>query len=224
MRDARRLVEQREVGFDLPRRAGRCTLTATRLPFGSVARCTWPIEAAAIGCSSNSTNSLSIDRPSSSSIDLLDLRERERADVVLEAAQLGDDVGREHVGPRREQLAELDEGRAELVEHLAQVLAALRRLAVDLLPRPAAREEIGQPVGVEPVAEAVPDGDLGDLRQAAEVARGRLSHRFSVTDDSPASGTGRCRPYGPGRCQARDPAVRTRSSAWHQTGAQRRQG
>ena len=45
-----RLVEQREVGLDLTRGAsGRCTLTATRLPFGSVARCTWPIDAAATG-------------------------------------------------------------------------------------------------------------------------------------------------------------------------------
>ena len=35
---------------------GRCTLTTTSSPFGSVARCTWPIEAAAIGISSNSRN------------------------------------------------------------------------------------------------------------------------------------------------------------------------
>ena len=32
--------------------------------------------------------------------------------VVLQAAQLGQDVRRHDVGPRREQLAELDEGRA----------------------------------------------------------------------------------------------------------------
>ena len=57
----------------------------------------------------------------------LDLRERERPHVVLEAAQLGDDVRRDDVGARREQLAELDERRPELVEHLAQVAAARRR-------------------------------------------------------------------------------------------------
>ena len=51
------------------------------------------------------------------------LRERERADVVLQAAQLGDDVRRDDVGPRREQLAELDERRPELVEHLAEAAA-----------------------------------------------------------------------------------------------------
>ena len=39
---------------------GRCTLTTTRRPFGSVARCTCPIEAAASGTSSNSVKSRSI--------------------------------------------------------------------------------------------------------------------------------------------------------------------
>ncbi len=42
----------------------------------------------------------------------LDVCERERTNVVLQAPQLGDDVGRHDVGPRREQLAELDERRA----------------------------------------------------------------------------------------------------------------
>ena len=56
---------------------------------------------------------------------LLDLLERERADVVLEPLELRDDVGRDDVGTGREELAELDERRPELVEHLAQVLAAL---------------------------------------------------------------------------------------------------
>ena len=56
--------------------------------------------------------------------DALDVGVREGTDVVLEPAQLDDDVRRHGVGPRREQLAELDEGRAELVQHLAQVLAA----------------------------------------------------------------------------------------------------
>ena len=40
-------------------------------------------------------------------------------DALLEAAELGDDVRRHDVGPRGEQLAELHEGRAELVQHLA---------------------------------------------------------------------------------------------------------
>src|SRR5207247_10735455 len=55
------------------------------------------------------------------------LRERERPDVVLEPPQLGDDVGRHHVGAGREQLPELDEGGAELIEQLAPAAAAPRR-------------------------------------------------------------------------------------------------
>ena len=60
------------------------------------------------------------------------------------------------------------------------MLAPLRRLAVDVDPRTAPWEEVGQSVGVEPVAEAVLDGDLRDLRQSAEVPLRGLSHGFSV--------------------------------------------
>ena len=48
--------------------SGRCTLTTTWSPVGSVARCTWPIDAAAIGVSSKVRNACSIVRPISSSI------------------------------------------------------------------------------------------------------------------------------------------------------------
>ena len=133
---------------------GRCTLTATSRPFGSTARCTWPIDAAASGRSSNSRKSRAIgwceileDHP-------LDVGERKRADVVLEAAELGDDVRRDDVGARREQLPELDEGRPELVEHLPQMTPAdgrgrRRRRTATLQHEP----------------EAVTDGDLRDLAE-----------------------------------------------------------
>ena len=105
---------------------GRCTLTTTWRPFGSVARCTWPIDAAAIGFSSNSEEQ-PLDRlPELLANRALDVLERERPHVVLERAELADDVRRNDVGPGREQLAELDERRAELVEQLAQVMAARR--------------------------------------------------------------------------------------------------
>jgi hypothetical protein len=48
--------------------------------------------------------------------DLLDLGERKRRDVVLEAAQRLDVRGGQDVGARREELAELDEGGAHLLE------------------------------------------------------------------------------------------------------------
>ena len=107
--------------------------------------------------------------------------ERKRPHVVLQAPQLGDDVRRHDVRPRREQLAELDERRAELVEHLAEVLAAWRRLAVHLhRARSATRKEVRQLVLVEPVAEAVANCDLRDLGQPPEILCRRLRHRPSV--------------------------------------------
>ena len=139
---------------------GRCTLTATRRPFGSTARCTWPIEAAASGCLVELEEE-PLDRlPELLQDHALDVRERERLDVVLQAAQLGDDVRRHDVGPGREQLPELDERRPELVEHLAQVPAAQGR-----------RAGVAVPPAVEHEAEAVADRDLGDLAQPAD-ARG----------------------------------------------------
>ena len=49
LRDARGLVEQRDVRFDLARRARTLHLHGDALAVRKVARCTWPIEAAAIG-------------------------------------------------------------------------------------------------------------------------------------------------------------------------------
>ena len=113
--------------------------------------------------------------------DLLDLGKRERSYVVLKAAKLGDDVRREDVRPRGQELPELHERRPQLVEHLAQVLASLRGLAVQLDPRPTSREEIRQPVSVEPVPEPVADRDLRYLRQAPEVTSRWASHGLSLT-------------------------------------------
>ncbi len=44
------------------------------------------------------------------------------------------------------------------------------------------RDEIRQAVALEEVAEAVLDGDLGDLGHAPEVARGRLGHPAIVRE------------------------------------------
>src|SRR3712207_6903380 len=56
---------------------------------------------------------------------------RSRRDRVLKVAELEDDVRRDDIGPRREELAELDKGRPELVEHRAQPLSARRPLLGD---------------------------------------------------------------------------------------------
>ena len=108
--------------------------------------------------------------------DALDVLDRDRRDVVLELAQLRDDVRRHDVGARREQLAELDERRAELVEHLAQPAAAI---AVELAVR--------CPAPVEQVPEAVPGGDAPDLRDARErPLRAVGRHRLSVASSGDA--------------------------------------
>ena len=87
--------------------------------------------------------------------------ERERRHVVLQAPELGDDVGRHHVGTGREQLTELDEGRAELVEHLPQAPAAVGELGV-VVAAPA----------VDQIAEAVAGGDAADLGEPADPSLG----------------------------------------------------
>ena len=140
---------------------------------------------------SNSRNSALDRQPELPRDDQLDLLERERRDVVLEAAQLGDDVRRDDVGPRREQLPELDERRPELVEHLAQVLPALRGgFPRGTLLRPP-REEVGQPVRLEEVAEAVLDRDLRDLGDPPEV-RGSPMRSGALKPIGAPAGSARC--------------------------------
>jgi hypothetical protein len=182
LRNACRLVQEGEVCLDLPRRSRTLHLDRDR-------------PAVREGCAMHLADGRRRDRPlvelqeqalereAELFLDhLLDVGEREGADVVLQAAELGDDVRRQDVRPRRQELAELHERRAELVEHLPQVLSALRRLPVDDVDaRAAPREEVGQPMRVEPVAEAVPDGDLRDLRQPSEILGRGLGHRLSVT-------------------------------------------
>ena len=178
--DSRRLVEQGEVRLDLARRAG--PLHLHRDPSSVRQRRAMHLADRRSGDGPwvEFEEELVDGEPKVLVDHVLDVAEREGTDVVLECAELRDDVGRQDVRACRQQLAELDERRAELVEHLPQVLAALRRLPVQLDARPAAREELGQLVLVEPVAEAVADRDLRDLGETAEVSGGRLRHRVSV--------------------------------------------
>ena len=83
---------------------------------------------------------------------LLHLLVGEGRDRVLQQAQLADDLGRHQVGADREQLAELDEGRAQLVEHLAQVPAARlqRHLGPPARPAAAARTHTRSRAGRPP--------------------------------------------------------------------------
>src|SRR4051795_6619181 len=63
------------------------------------------------------------------------------------------------------------------------------------------REEVGQAVALEEVAEAVPDGDLGDLGESPDVAGGRAGHGISLTRARCAE----CRPAARGADRLRPP-------------------
>ena len=109
---------------------GYCTLTATASPSSVVARCTWPIEAAANARSSNSENTLLERAAELCAHQLLELGERDRRDVVAQRRELGlaarplllrQPVELDH----RQQLADLHRRAAhpaELVDELADQL------------------------------------------------------------------------------------------------------
>src|SRR4029079_5574931 len=109
-----------------------------------------------------------------------DVGERNRPDIVLELLELDHDVGRADVRTSREQLAELDEGRPELVQHLPQPAPAVR-VGVSAAVATDPREKVSQSVALEEVAEAMLDRDLRDLGEAAHGARGRTGHASSLT-------------------------------------------
>ena len=102
---------------------GRRTLTTTSRPSDSSAAWIWAIEAAASGSGSSSHHRVAdvlADDP-------LDLLEGERRHLVHELRELLDVDVRQQVRARREQLAELEEGRAELLQRLAELDRALAR-------------------------------------------------------------------------------------------------
>src|SRR5207248_840834 len=107
-----------------------------------------------------------------------------------------------------------------LVQHLAQVLAALRRSLLVEFSAPVEREEVGQAVRLEEVAEAVAYRDLRDLGDAADVARRsllwlRLSHAANVICAPADPFPGRLRAAGAGARAGRGgaPTLRTRNAS-----------
>ena len=105
-----------EVGLDLARRAGALHLHGDLLPVRQ-RRAVHLADRRGGDRLLVEVEEQPLDRVAEILLDhALGLVERERAHVVLERTQLGDDVGRDDVGPRREQLPELHERRPELVE------------------------------------------------------------------------------------------------------------
>ena len=95
---------------------------------------------------------------------------RERRHLVLQLAQLDQDVLRHYVRPCREQLPELDEGRPEFLEHLAHMLAA--RLDLAGLHLADVRQQLAGRMPLEEVSEAVARGRLDDVAQPIDVPDG----------------------------------------------------
>jgi hypothetical protein len=85
------------------------------------------MEALATGSRSKLVNSSSIGLPKARSMVGDRHARRKRRHAVLQQGQFVGDVGRQQVAPGRQHLAELDEDRPEVLQRLAQALAARRR-------------------------------------------------------------------------------------------------
>ena len=105
-------------------RSGRSTLTMTSCPPGRVAACTWAIEAAASGVSSNCANT-SLKRPT---VGAFETRAGHGAGEwrhpVLQFREFIGDIRRQQVAARRDRLAELHENRPQLDQRQAQIFPA----------------------------------------------------------------------------------------------------
>ena len=99
---------------------GRWTLTTTRSPVTRVAACTWAIDAAARGVRSMSANTASEGPAELRLDDGADLVPRLGRDLVAALLELGDQLLGEQALAARDDLAELDVGRPELLGGDAQ--------------------------------------------------------------------------------------------------------
>jgi hypothetical protein len=110
------------------------------------------------------SGSISAKMSTPSSVDHLpDLLERDRGDVVDQLAELFDVDVREQVGARGQKLPELDAGRAELLERVAELDGAL----------PGRRPLADDADLTEDAQEARTPGDARDLQRASSVVCGR---------------------------------------------------
>ncbi len=117
---------------------------------------------------------------------LADLRIRQGRYRVLQLGELGDPVRREQVDAGGQDLAEFDEGRAEVFHrpaHADRGGHAQDLLGVVPVQQPAgAFEHVSQADPAHQVAEAVADQDRGDFLQAPQVTDGsqRFPHRCTL--------------------------------------------
>src|SRR2546421_408578 len=96
----------------------------------------------------------------------------QRASGILQLGELRLIRRREEVGPRREDLAELDEGRTELFEGTPDVLGARQRLLVATVEDALEGDEPLETRDADEEAEAVPREHLADLTVTAGLRLG----------------------------------------------------
>ncbi len=107
--------------------SGRRTFSATVRPSRRTARWTCEIDAEATGIGSSAAKTSDGRPPVLLAQDLLDLVERERADVRAQRRQLVDVRLGEQVGPGAQELAQLHEGRPEVLQDQPQPAGPILR-------------------------------------------------------------------------------------------------
>ncbi len=154
---------------------GRRILTATSSPVVVTAKWTWAIEAAATGWSSKLLNSVSSVRPNSSAMMARAAAAGKGRQLVLQAGHVGGELLAEQIGARREELAELDEAGAELLQRCGEALAGPGHGRFRVAPAEQAqkrqdRQQNGR--ALEQEQRVVARQDEPDLQEPREIAAG----------------------------------------------------
>ena len=160
---------------------GYCTLTATSRPSAHVARCTWPMDAAAAGLSSNVVKRSRQSAPSSLGEYGVHGARRQRRRGLLQPGQglaigTGEVLGQRRL-EHRHRLAELHRPALELAEHAEELLGgAGLHLGGDQLGRAAAQPPAQAPGGPPGVAQR----EARELGRAGHRAAGKVTHAAIV--------------------------------------------
>ena len=145
---------------------------------------------------------------------------RERRHPVLEACELVGDVFGQQVAAGREDLTELDEDRAEVLQRAAQPHRAWRLRPADPVPGQEVEDEPDRTQQVRPqhdIVEAVPHQHHVDVGEPEDLAEPYHGHRMVITRSSRGGRTGRrpgCRSSRATRASRRSTSSRMASTAF----------
>ena len=159
---------------------GYWTFTATARPSRVIARCTWPIDAAAIGSGSHSANARSGGMPEFFGDDAGGQLGAHRRHAVLEPAERPPHAGRQALVDVAGHLADLHQDALHRPERLGDVFGRLKREVVaQLLPLLAGGGE--QARRAPGIAHAAPGDELQRAPAPAAVAPGPSASRRAAT-------------------------------------------